>query len=220
MLSHVAREHLDAEAVPEHHVEDHAAEAVRDHPSPGRRGRLAVGRSHAAGPEEALGDVALEPCASQLELLGPEEAGRCGVGRLDHDRGDVVGHHARDAVHRLPSRAKWRRPRALLEEPGEALAAEQAALGVGFSSPSAEHRGDRARHQRHRRLAQPRPNAHADRRRRAGRDRLVRLRPDHEPRRVPGGRVGQGALSGSCTGSSTVAEVSAEVLSSITRPAT
>ena len=54
---------------------------------------------HAAGLEEALGDLSVELASGQLELLGAEEAGGGGVGRLDDNRGDVVGHHAGLLVH-------------------------------------------------------------------------------------------------------------------------
>src|SRR5215212_8856611 len=86
---HVAREHLDAEPVAEHHVEDHAAEALGDHPSVVDR-RVDVGAADSAGLEEPLAHARVELARGELELLRPEQAGGGRARRLDHDRRDVV----------------------------------------------------------------------------------------------------------------------------------
>ena len=120
-----------------------------------------------AGLEEAPRDGALELARGELQLLGAEQAGGDAGGRLDHDRGHVVGEHVAPRRSTRSIEPAGRGVVAdLLEQLGEPLATEQAALGrAGLEQPVGEHGGDRARHQRHRRLTEAGAHAHADRRR-------------------------------------------------------
>ena len=114
--------------------------------------------------------------------------------------------------HALDQAARGRVVADLGQQLGEALAPEDALGRARLDQPVGEQRGDGARHQRHRRLAQAGADAHADRRRGGRRDRLVRLRADDDRRRVAGAGVGERARVGVVHREQDGGEVAAQVV--------
>ena len=160
---HVAREHLHAPAVAEHHVEHHAAEAL------GESARLPLGRVHLVrrsgrrtrGTRRAIG-----PSSSRVE------SSSCSVRKspaVTPAVGEMTTAAMSSALHARLARGACDQilgggvGAELVEQLGEPLASEHAVRGARLDQAVGEQARHGAGHQRHRGLAQAGALAHSDR---------------------------------------------------------
>ncbi len=155
---------------------------------------------------------AVQLAGRQLQLLRTEQAGGHGGHRADHHRGHVVGHRARLLGHAPQQILRVGALTEVVEDLLQPLAAEDAVRGARLDQPVGEEAGGRAGRQRHGRLSQAGAHADADRRRRRGGDRHVRVGARHDRRGVAGRGVGERARLGIVDRQQHGGEVAAEAV--------